>query len=193
MEKPCARSLEELREACRQCRACGLAATRQNVVFGEGNSRAKIFLLGEAPGAREDESGRPFVGRAGELLSRLLWQAGLERGDLFITGSIKCRPPRNRNPRRAEMAACRPVLNQQLDLIRPRIIVCLGLVAAQNLLGPGVRMGDVRGQWFQYRGYRVYPTYHPAAVLRHTVSAGLIIEDFRTVKKALSSAWQPPQ
>ena len=118
MEKPCARSLEELHEACRQCRACGLAATRQNVVFGEGNSRAKIFLLGEAPGAREDESGRPFVGRAGELLGRLLWQAAWS-GTTFYYRFHKMPPaaqPQPATPRWQPAA----VLNQQLELIRPR-------------------------------------------------------------------------
>ena len=178
-------NLDELRQICRNCRGCGLAATRQAVVFGEGSHRAKIFLLGEAPGAREDESGRPFVGRAGELLTRLLAGAGLERGDVYITGSLKCRPPRNRNPYRGELAACRPFLEKQLALIRPGTVVCLGLVAVRNMLGPGARLADVRGRWFERNGYRIFPTYHPAAVVRGTVGAETLIEDFRAVVKGV--------
>jgi len=179
------RNLEELRDACHNCNECGLAAIRQNVVFGEGSLRAKIFILGEAPGAREDESGQPFVGRAGEVLNQILADSGLDRGDLFITGSLKCRPPRNRNPHRTELSACRPILDRQLALIEPRVIVCMGLVAVQNILNPRAKMGEVRGRWFDYLHYKVYPTYHPAAVLRSTVSAGLLVEDFEAVKKVL--------
>ncbi|NLM22959.1 MAG: uracil-DNA glycosylase, partial [Firmicutes bacterium] len=105
--------------------------SRQSVVFGEGNPAAKIFLLGEAPGAQEDACGRPFVGRAGKVLDQLLSAAGLTRQDVFITGSVKCRPPKNRNPYRSELAACRPWLEKQLALIKPQVVVCLGLVAVQ--------------------------------------------------------------
>jgi uracil-DNA glycosylase len=178
-------TLDELRLLCLDCRRCGLAAARQFVVFGEGDSQAQIFLLGEAPGAREDESGRPFVGRAGEVLTRLLTGAGLKRRDLFITGSVKCRPPRNRNPQHGELTSCRPFLDRQLALIRPRVVVCLGLVATRQILGPGARLADLRGRLFDGRGYRVLPTYHPAAVLRGVAGEALLAEDLLTAAGAL--------
>jgi DNA polymerase len=174
-------SLDDLKNICLHCKNCGLADTRRNVVFGEGRANADIFLLGEAPGAHEDETGRPFVGRAGELLNRLLAAAGLERDHVFITGSAKCRPPKNRNPYRNELAACYPYLECQLALIRPKVVVCLGLVAVQNLLNTRVKMADVRGCWFEGPNYRILPTYHPAAVLRGTVKQEVLIKDFITV------------
>ncbi|NLZ39286.1 MAG: uracil-DNA glycosylase [Firmicutes bacterium] len=178
-------SLQELQDISSFCRQCGLAQSRQKLVFGEGNPRADIFLLGEAPGAKEDETGRPFVGRAGELLTNLLAQAGLKREDVYITGSCKCRPPKNRNPYKKELTACLPILKRQLALIKPQVVVCLGLVAVHNLLDPKVRLADVRGCWFDGPGYRIFPTYHPAAVLRGTVKAELLVEDFRRVRENL--------
>ncbi|MDW7651644.1 MAG: uracil-DNA glycosylase [Bacillota bacterium] len=178
--------LEQLKEACSECRSCGLGDTRQHVVFGEGNPDADIFILGEAPGAREDETGRPFVGRAGEVLTELLAQAGIKRDDVFITGSCKCRPPKNRNPRRSELKACLPIVEKQLELIRPKVLICLGLVAVQNILDPKTRLADVRGRWFDGPGYKIYATYHPAAVLRGTVKADILVEDFKRVKEALT-------
>ncbi len=172
-------NLKALKLACCDCRCCALAETRQNVVFGEGGKRAAIFLLGEAPGAQEDQSGQVFIGRSGEVLNQILIQAGLNRLDQFITGSVKCRPPDNRNPRRAELAACRAILDKQLDLIRPRVVVCLGLVAVQNLLGFRGRLSDLRGRWFNGSHYQIMVTYHPAAVLRGTASAERLVEDFK--------------
>lgn len=179
-------SLETLQRLCERCRDCSLAMTRQTVVFGEGNPSAKIFLLGEAPGAQEDACGRPFAGRAGEVLDLLLAGAGLTRQDVFITGSVKCRPPKNRNPYRGELAACRPWLEKQLALIKPEIVVCLGLVAVQNILDPKAKLAEVRGRWFEGPGYWIYPTYHPAAVLRSTVSAELPAADLKAAAGALS-------
>mgnify|MGYP001160156058 FL=1 len=178
-------SLEALQRLCEKCRNCGLAMSRQSVVFGEGNPAAKIFLLGEAPGAQEDAYGRPFVGRAGEVLDRLLDAAGLTRQDVFITGSVKCRPPKNRNPYRSELAACRPWLEKQLALIKPQVVVCLGLVAVQNILEPKAKLAEVRGRWFEGPGYRIYPTYHPAAVLRGTVKAELPAADLKAAARLL--------
>ncbi len=173
--------LKTLKDACLCCRNCSLADTRQNVVFGEGDSKADIFILAEAPGAREDESGRPFVGRAGDLLTELLREAGIERKDVFITGSAKCRPPKNRNPRRSELTACRPYLERQLALIRPKVVVALGLVAVHNILDSKARLADVRENWFDAPAYKIYPTYHPAAVLRGTVKRDLLLGDFHAV------------
>ncbi|NLZ93982.1 MAG: uracil-DNA glycosylase [Firmicutes bacterium] len=180
-----ASSLHELLAISSSCRQCSLGQSRQKLVFGEGNPQADIFLLGEAPGAREDETGRPFVGRAGELLTDLLAQAGLKREDVYITGSCKCRPPKNRNPYKKELTACLPILKQQLVLIKPQVVVCLGLVAVHNLLDPKARLADVRGRWFDGPTYRIFPTYHPAAVLRGTVKAEVLVEDFRRVRESL--------
>lgn len=182
-----AEKLAELQELCSACKNCALGETRLHVVFGEGNPNADIVLLGEAPGAREDETGRPFVGRAGELLTELLAQAGIDRRDVFITGSCKCRPPKNRNPHKKELTACRPWLLEQLRLIRPKIVVCMGLVAVHNILVPTARLADVRGRWFTGPGYEVYPTYHPAAVLRGTVKPEILVEDFRAVRERRKS------
>jgi uracil-DNA glycosylase len=176
-------SLDSLLTACRDCKNCELGETRQNVVFGEGPPDADIFLLGEAPGAREDETGRPFVGRAGELLTELLAAVGLDRDRVYITGSCKCRPPKNRNPHKKELLACRPILIRQLELIRPKAVICLGLVAVHNLLDSRARMADVRGRWFEGPGYQVYPTYHPAAVLRGTVKRSILADDFAAVAR----------
>ncbi|MBS4023764.1 MAG: uracil-DNA glycosylase [Dethiobacter sp.] len=171
-------NLDDLKEICLTCQRCSLACTRRNVVFGEGASKAELFILAEAPGAKEDESGRPFVGRAGDLLTRLMSEAGIERKNVFITGSAKCRPPGNRNPRRSELAACRPFLDRQLAIIRPKVVVTLGLVAVHNILDPKARMADVRGRWFDGPFYKIYPTYHPAAVLRSTVRPEVLVKDF---------------
>ncbi|NLM52903.1 MAG: uracil-DNA glycosylase [Firmicutes bacterium] len=169
------------------CQNCELGATRKNLVFGEGKADAEIFLLGEAPGAKEDETGRPFVGRAGELLTEMLTQAGINRQDVYITGSCKCRPPKNRNPYKKELTACRSILQQQLAIIKPQVVVCMGLVAIQNLLDKKARLVDVHGHWFDGPGYKLYPTYHPAAVLRGTVRADVMIEDFRRVVEMVNT------
>lgn len=183
---PAVSNLQKLQDMATDCRMCGLGEGRQKVVFGEGPADAELFLLGEAPGAKEDETGRPFMGRAGQLLTELLAKAGLERRDAYITGSCKCRPPKNRNPNKKELAACKPILLNQLELIRPRIVVCLGLVAVQNLLGPQIRMGDVHGRCFAAGNYLVCPTYHPAAVLRGTVTGDLLVADFCFVRERLA-------
>ncbi|MBS3885545.1 MAG: uracil-DNA glycosylase [Dethiobacter sp.] len=182
---PAESNLESLRRNVAECRECQLGEGRQQMVFGEGPSDAALFLLGEAPGATEDETGRPFVGRAGELLSEILLKAGIERQAVFITGSCKCRPPKNRNPSKIELAACKPILLAQLALIRPQIVVCLGLVATRNFLGPKSRMTDVRGGCFAAGNYLICPTYHPAAVLRGTVKADLLVADLRLVRERL--------
>jgi uracil-DNA glycosylase len=176
-----AKDLESLREMCECCQQCDLGASRQKVVFGEGNPEASLFFLGEAPGAREDESGRPFVGRAGELLDNMLAEAGLSRNDVYITGSCKCRPPKNRNPKRGELQSCRPWLQKQLELIKPEVVVCLGLVATQNMLGHGVKMAKVHGHWFEQSHFLIYPTYHPAAVLRNSVKPEVLLADLQAV------------
>lgn len=166
------------------CRACSLRTRCRQVVFGEGNPSAVVMFVGEAPGAEEDRLGRPFVGPAGKLLDRLLAFAGFSRAEVYITNVVKCRPPGNRLPRPQETAACRPYLLEQIRLIRPRIIVCLGALAAQALVDPGARITRVRGRWFERDGVRVLPTFHPAAVLRDRTKLRPVALDFKNLARA---------
>lgn len=159
------------------CRRCSLAATRQHIVWGEGNPKAALMLVGEAPGAKEDESGRPFVGPAGKLLDKVLAGAGIKREDVYITSVVKCRPPNNRMPHKGEINACSPYLEEQIRLIRPRVIVCLGSLAARTLLGPEVKISAVRGQWFERENMKILPTFHPAAVFRGREKLELLQQD----------------
>jgi DNA polymerase len=148
------------------CRSCRLCEGRTKTVFGEGDPDAKIMFIGEAPGETEDHTGRPFVGRAGDLLNRMIAGMGLKREEVFIANIIKCRPPANRVPAPDEVAACTPYLVRQIDLIRPRVIVTLGLPAAKYMLDTNTSMGKLRGVWHEWRGVRLMPTYHPAYLLR---------------------------
>jgi len=148
------------------CTACRLCEKRTNTVFGEGDVDAKIVFIGEGPGENEDLTGRPFVGRAGELLNKMIAGMGLKRDDVYICNIVKCRPPGNRAPGPDEVAACTPYLEKQLEIIRPQVIVTLGLPAAQYMLQTKNSMGRMRGQWHTWRGIKLMPTYHPAYVLR---------------------------
>jgi len=148
------------------CTACRLCEKRTNTVFGEGDVDAKIVFIGEGPGENEDLTGRPFVGRAGELLNKMIAGMGLKRDDVYICNIVKCRPPGNRAPVPDEVAACTPYLEKQLEIIRPQVIVTLGLPAAQYMLQTKNSMGRMRGQWHTWRGIKLMPTYHPAYVLR---------------------------
>ncbi len=148
------------------CTACPLAAGRHRVVVGSGPVPARLLLVGEAPGAQEDAAGRPFVGRAGRLLDRLLGEVGLDRGTVAVTNVVKCRPPGNRAPTRAEAATCRDWLDAQLTALDPRIVVSLGGTATAAFLGHGLRLADVRGRPHDVDGRAVLPTYHPSAALR---------------------------
>jgi uracil-DNA glycosylase family 4 len=148
------------------CRLCRLCETRTNTVFGEGDPDAKIFFIGEGPGENEDLTGRPFVGRAGNLLEKMILAMGLERKQVFIGNIVKCRPPQNRVPAPDEVAACTPYLLEQLEIIRPRVIVTLGLPAAKYMLQTNSTMGRMRGQWHSWRGIKLMPTFHPAFLLR---------------------------
>ena len=160
-------ALAELAAACGQCQRCGLAESRQQVVVGRGNPHARLLLIGEAPGAEEDASGQPFVGRAGKLLEQLLAEAGLDsERDLSIANVIKCRPPGNRVPAAAEVAACEPYLHRQIQLLQPKVIVALGKTAAVTLLGKEQSIASMRGKVFRYRDTPLMVTYHPAYLLR---------------------------
>jgi uracil-DNA glycosylase family 4 len=148
------------------CTRCRLHETRTNTVFGEGNADARLFFIGEGPGENEDLSGRPFVGKAGQLLDKMIAGMGLRREDVFIANVVKCRPPGNRVPAPDEVATCTPYLERQLEVVRPTVIVTLGLPAAQYMLNTKQSMGRMRGQWQEWRGIKLMPTYHPAYVLR---------------------------
>ena len=157
---------EALQQRCMQCRACGLAESRTNVVFGMGAPDAEVLFVGEAPGANEDEQGLPFVGKAGQLLDDMLKMIGLHRSRIYITNSIKCRPPQNRDPLNTEKEACAGYLQQQLQLMQPKIIVCLGRISAMEMIKPDFKITREHGQFFEKNGVLMTALYHPAALLR---------------------------
>lgn len=162
-----AEGLAALSATSRECRKCRLAASRRNFVFGEGNPSADLFVIGEAPGAEEDATGRPFVGRSGQLLDKILLAVNFERKDVFIGNIIKCRPPENRNPLDDEIDCCMPWLLEQLSIIRPKIILLLGKVAANTILDNRLSMGAMRGKLIRWKEFDCFVTYHPAALLRN--------------------------
>ena len=157
---------EALQQRCLNCRACGLAESRKNVVFGMGDPSAEVLFVGEAPGASEDEQGLPFVGKAGQLLDDMLSMIGLHRDRVYITNSIKCRPPQNRDPLNTEKEACAGYLQQQLKLMQPKIIVCLGRISAIEMIKPDFKITQEHGQFFEKSGVLMTALYHPAALLR---------------------------
>jgi DNA polymerase len=168
-----AKELEKVADEARRCRKCDLGLLRTNAVPGEGNSKARIVLVGEGPGADEDAQGRPFVGRAGQLLDRIIEACGLNRSDIFICNVLKCRPPDNRDPRPEEIKACLPYLQRQIEIIEPEIIIAMGAHAARTLLNTNRPIGQLRGQFHEYYAglgrpsIKVMPTYHTAYLLRN--------------------------
>jgi len=177
---------ERLAEEVASCRRCRLCEGRNRTVFGTGSPRADLMFIGEGPGAEEDRQGLPFVGRAGDLLNRIIAAIDLRRDDVYIANIVKCRPPGNRDPRPDEVAACRGYLDRQIDVIRPRVLVALGRVAAQTLLGNATPIGRMRGQWFEVRGVPTMVTYHPAALLRNPSLKRPTWEDMQRVRDRLS-------
>ncbi len=160
-------TLDALNQDICTCQKCALGATRTNFVFGVGNPHADLVLVGEAPGAEEDLKGEPFVGRAGQLLNKILEAVNFKREEVYICNILKCRPPNNRDPLPEEVAQCEPYLWKQLELIKPKIILCLGRVAAQVLLKTNDSLTAMRGKIHDYRGMKLMVTYHPAALLRN--------------------------
>ena len=159
--------LQTLADRCGSCRNCGLCETRTHTVFGEGVPDTGLVFIGEGPGEQEDLSGRPFVGPAGQLLDRMLALVGLSREkNFYICNIVKCRPPRNRDPKPEEQEACMPWLEQQLELLQPRLIVCLGRIAAQRFIREDFRISREHGQWFERDGVGITAIYHPSALLR---------------------------
>lgn len=167
---------------CRDCKLCG---TRTNLVIGEGNPKARLVFVGEGPGEQEDLKGRPFIGRAGQLLDKMIEAMGLKREDVYICNVVKCRPPENRNPEPDEIAACSPYLHRQLDAIKPEVIVALGKFAAQTLLETEEKISDLRGRLHDYRGFKFVPTFHPAYLLRNPPAKREAWEDLQLVMKEL--------
>jgi uracil-DNA glycosylase len=178
-------TLDALGEFVRGCTRCRLAEGRNRVVFGSGSPFAELMLVGEGPGAEEDRQGLPFVGPAGELLTKILAAIGLERDAVYITNVVKCRPPGNRDPLPDEAGACRGYLERQIDLVRPRVIVALGRVAAQTLLASELPLGRLRGRWHTVRGVPTRATYHPAALLRNASWKRPTWEDMQLVRDRL--------
>lgn len=177
-------NLADLEAEAKGCRRCGLREGCRGVVFGEGNPHAAVMLVGEGPGKTEDELGRPFVGRAGELLDRILDAAGFRREEVYINNVVMCRPPGNRVPTDAEMAACLPWLRARMRLMRPPIVVCMGSTAARALISSGVKITQARGRWHRLGEALLMPTYHPAALLRDESKKRPVWEDFKQVRDA---------
>ena len=169
------------------CPRCKLSKGRTNIVFGQGNAQAELMFVGEAPGREEDEQALAFVGRAGQLLTKIIEAIGKKREDVWICNVLKCRPPNNRNPEPDEVAACRPFLDEQIRLISPKVIVTLGTFAAQALLETDEPIGRMRGHWCTARGVRVMPTFHPAFLLRSPERKKDVWEDLKLVRDYLAS------
>lgn len=177
--------LAEIEQRVSACTRCRLSEGRTRTVFGCGNPAAELMFVGEGPGAEEDKQGLPFVGRAGELLTRIVQAIEMRREDVYIANVVKCRPPGNRDPQGDEVIACRGYLERQIELIRPRVIVALGRIAAQTLLGNEDPIGRMRGRWFKVLGVPTMVTYHPAALLRNPALKRPTWEDMQQVRDRL--------
>ena len=184
-------SLEEIRSDLGDCRRCKLSPTRKNIVFGSGNPHAELMFVGEAPGADEDEQGLPFVGRAGQLLTKIIEAMGLKREEVYICNILKCRPPGNRNPDADEISACEPFLFRQIESVKPKVICALGAFGAQTLLHTNEAIGRLRGKLIDYRGAALMATYHPAYLLRNPIEKRKVWEDMRMVRDYLQSLPRP--
>lgn len=178
-------TLDRIRRELGDCRRCQLADSRNNIVFGEGDANARLVFVGEAPGFNEDQEGRPFVGAAGQLLTRIIGAMKLSREAVYICNILKCRPPGNRNPLPDEIAACVPFLERQLMAIRPEVIVALGKFAAQTLLATDTPISRLRGRFHEYRGIKVMPTFHPAFLLHNPDRKRDVWEDMQKVMAVL--------
>ncbi len=192
---PSRRTVEEglghIRDDLGDCRRCGLSANRTHIVFGEGHPGARLVFVGEGPGFEEDRSGRPFVGPAGQLLTKIIEAIKLSRDQVYICNVIKCRPPGNRNPAPDEIAACRPFLERQIAAIRPEAICTLGTFAAQALLNTQMPISRLRGRFHSYNGIQLMPTYHPAYLLRNPDQKRAVWEDMKQVASLLRIILKP--
>ena len=178
---------EELEKSCAECQKCPLGATRTNSVFGTGDRQAKLMFVGEAPGEKEDLSGIPFVGAAGKLFDRYLEAVDIRREDVYIANILKCRPPKNRDPQPAEEDACIGFLREQVKLIRPKMIVCLGRISAMRLIKPDFKITKEHGVWFEKNGYLMSAVYHPSALLRDPHKKEDMLTDMKAIKARLDA------
>jgi len=176
---------EELANECTNCMKCGLGSTRTNIVIERGSRDAPVMLVGEGPGKQEDEQGKPFVGPAGQLLDLLVSALMFKEDDYYICNIVKCRPPDNRVPTDDEVEKCLPFLRNQLALIKPKIIVCLGATAMKYIIDKDAKITQIRGQWMERKGYWFMPTFHPAALLRDESKKVLMFNDFKKVRQKL--------
>ncbi len=176
---------EQLEAVCRDCEKCALSATRTNCVFGTGNKNARLMFVGEAPGEKEDLSGIPFVGAAGKLLDRFLEAVDIPREDVYIANILKCRPPKNRDPLPIEEDACIGYLDEQIRLINPELIVCLGRISAMRLIKPDFKITKEHGLWFERDGKRICAVYHPSALLRDPHKKEDMLVDMKKIKAVL--------
>ncbi len=175
-------TLDDLRDACKNCLLCDLSKGRTNVVFGQGNPNADVMFIGEGPGEQEDITGLPFVGRAGKLLDKYLFAMGMERDKIYIANMVKCRPPQNRDPSPGEQDICIGYLREQVRLINPKIIVCLGRISAQRLIDPDFKVTKQHGEWIIKNGIYMMGTYHPASLLRNPAQKPQALEDFIKIR-----------
>ena len=179
------KSWQELYDTCASCKKCPLHESRTNCVFGTGNRSASLMLVGEAPGEQEDLSGTPFVGRAGQLLDKFLYAVDIDREDVYIANILKCRPPKNRDPLPAEEDACIDYLREQVKLIRPKVIVCLGRISAMRLIKPDFKITKEHGVWFEKGNFLMTAVYHPALLLRDPRKKEEMLADMKTIKARL--------
>ena len=181
-------SLLKIRDDIGDCTRCRLHKARHHIVFADGNPKAQLVFVGEGPGADEDATGIPFVGRAGKLLTQMIQAMGLQREDVYICNVVKCRPPENRQPQPDEVATCGPYLVRQLEVVNPKVIVCLGATAAQTLLETTTGISKFRGQWQDFRGKKLLATYHPAYLLRNPAAKSEVWKDLQKVMAELGLA-----
>ena len=180
-------TLKEIRIELGDCQQCKLHRTRRTLVFGEGNEKSKLMFIGEGPGYDEDVQGRPFVGRAGQLLTKIIQSIHLQREEVYIANIIKCRPPQNRNPEPDEIQNCYPFLLKQIHSIQPQIICALGTFAAQTLLKTDAKITTLRGRFYEFEGIKVFPTYHPAYLLRNPARKREVWEDMKQISRWMVS------
>lgn len=180
-------SLEAIRSDLNDCRRCKLAQGRKNIVFGSGNPHAELLFVGEGPGSDEDEQGLPFVGRAGQLLTRIIEAMGMSRDEVYICNIVKCHPPGNRNPESDEVAACKSFMFRQIAAVKPKVICVLGAIGAQTLLQTNEAIGKLRGRLMDYRGVKLMATFHPAYLLRNPYEKRKVWEDVLIVRDCLRS------
>lgn len=181
------KSLEEIRKECENCRKCSLSETRTNTVFGVGNPHASLMFVGEAPGEKEDLSGIPFVGAAGKLFDKYLIAVGIPREEVYIANMLKCRPPKNRDPKPEEQDLCIEYLREQVRTISPKLIVCLGRISAMRLIKPDFRITAEHGIWFEKGAFSICAVYHPSALLRDPRKKDDMLADMMEIKRRLDA------